>query len=157
MVLFLGLNRRFDREKLRRYFVSKPMRMACILFFRILHNSTKYRDTAFTLCESEHTGLGKQAQHTVQNKSWLIKNWNSWVLIKIIYLQFGVFIHHNCNHSNIWQETLGSTNYIFWSQPKLTRCVQASVIHTVVVSFGKKLCGAIPPLSKKIGNHYSFK
>lgn len=65
---------------------------------------------------------------------------------KKFYLQFGVFIHHDGDHPDVRQETLGPADHIFGGEPQLAGSVEASVINSVVVSFCEKFHCAILPV-----------
>merc|ERR1712018_362929 len=57
--------------------------------------------------------------------------------------EFWIFVHDNCDNSNIRQEPSSTTNNVFFRQPKLTGSIEAAVIDGIIVSFCKEFNGAI--------------
>ena len=56
-----------------------------------------------------------------------------------ILLKLGIVVHDDGDDADIWQETPGPSHNVPSLQPQLARCVQATVVNAVVVSFGQEL------------------
>ena len=56
-----------------------------------------------------------------------------------VLLKLRIVVHDDGDDADIWQETPGPSHNVPSLQPQLARCVQATVVNAVVVSFGQEL------------------
>lgn len=59
------------------------------------------------------------------------------------YLNLGIFVHEDRDDAHVRQEAPGPAHNVLFGQPQLVGCIQAPVVHVVIVALGQELDGSV--------------
>jgi hypothetical protein len=68
-------------------------------------------------------------------------------------LEVGIFVHKNCDHADVREETAGTSDDVFFRKPQLTGCVKASIVDGVVVTLCKEFHGSVRPKMREAASY----